>query len=76
MGKVRVSLLSNKRAKQINPMLAWEMLHKFYHMYHNIKSLYKTGIANRTTSTLSKYMITDRRHNNIWNKVLYINQLY
>ena len=52
MGKVRVSLLSNKRAKQINPMLAWEMLHKFYHMYHNINGLGGFGSTNNPTFNL------------------------
>ena len=37
-GIIKVLGLSHKRAKQCDPRLAWEMFHKIYHMYSDIKS--------------------------------------
>ena len=42
-GTIKVSGLSQKREKQSNLRLAWEMLHKIYHMYSDIKNKEETN---------------------------------
>ena len=44
-GIITVSGLSHKRAKQCDPRLAWEMFHKIYHMYSDIKNKEETNAA-------------------------------
>ena len=44
-GTIKVSGLSHKRAKQYDPRLAWEIFHKIYHMYSDIKNKEETNTA-------------------------------
>ena len=44
-GIIKVSVLSHKRAKKCDPRLAWEMFHKIYHMYNDIKNKEETHVA-------------------------------
>ena len=37
-GIIQVLVLSHKREKQCDPRLAWEMFHKIYHIYSDIKN--------------------------------------
>ena len=36
IGKIKVSSLSHRTAKQSDPKLVWEIFHKIYHMYSDI----------------------------------------
>ena len=49
-GIINVLGLSHKRAKQYDPRLAWEMFHKIYHIYRDIKNKEKTNAALLLTS--------------------------
>ena len=42
--------LRHKREKQCDPRLAWEMFHKIYHMYSDIKNKEETNAALLLTS--------------------------
>ena len=56
-GIIKVLGLSHKRAKQCDPRLAWEMFHKIYHMYSDIKNKEKTNVDLLLTSMLDhKYI--------------------
>ena len=50
IGTIKVSGLSHKRAKQCDLRLAWEMFHKIYHMYSDIKNKEETNVALLITS--------------------------
>ena len=49
-GTMNVSGLFHKRSKKSDPGLAWEMFHKIYHMYSNIKNKEETNEALMLTS--------------------------
>ena len=44
-GIIKVSGLSHKRVNKCDLRLAWEMFHKIYHMYSDIKNKEKTNTA-------------------------------
>ena len=44
-GKIKFSGLIHKRANKCDPRLAWEMFHKIYHIYSDIKNKEETNAA-------------------------------
>ena len=50
IGTIKVSGLSHKRDKKCDLRLAWEMFHKIYHMYSDIKNKEETSAALLLTS--------------------------
>ena len=51
-GTIKVSRLNHKRAKKSDPRLDWEMFHKIYHMYSDIKNKEETNADLMLTSKL------------------------
>ena len=49
-GIIKVSGLIHNRAKQCDPILAWEMFHKIHHMYSDIKNKEEINAAFLLTS--------------------------
>ena len=49
-GIIKVLGLIHKRGKQFDPRLAWEMFHKIYHMYSDIKNKEEINAALLLTS--------------------------
>ena len=47
---IKVYGLRHKRAKQSDTRLAWEIFHKIYHMYSDIKNKEETNAALLLTS--------------------------
>ena len=44
-GTIKFSGLSQNRAKQSDPKITWDMFHKIYHMYIDIKNKEETNAA-------------------------------
>ena len=44
-GRIKVSGLSNKMAKKSDTRLAWDMIHKIYHIYSYINNKEETNAA-------------------------------
>ena len=53
-GKINVSVLSHKRAKQSDPGLAWFMFHKIYLMYSDINNKEEIN-ANMILTSISEH---------------------
>ena len=59
-GEVKVAGLSNQRAKQCDPRLAWYMFHAICNLYRHVKKLTDTYYDNMLVSTGHKDVIDER----------------